>query len=764
MIDDPNDLGAGFKIMSPLSKALTIGLLTGILGVGLFPVANDLEEGVGLDLLFRLRGARNPPSNAVVVTMDRVSANRLKLPPEPEEWPRSLHAHLIDTLVQGGAIVIAFDIMFDRARSSEEDQQFSDAISRARNVVLCECLQKVAPSMTDESKLHSERLNIERLVSPIPILANRAVALAPFPLPKVPVKVSQYWTFKAGAGDRSTLPTVAFQIFTLDVYEEFIQLLEKVGTSVVGQLPRNKESLVKGKAVERTTQILRDAFQKEPSIAKEMLQALKDSKSGFVDKNRARIIRSLIHLYGGANSRYLNFYGPPGTITTVPFYQMLQTKKESPDDLKPADVSGKAVFIGLSERLRPEQKDGFHTVFSQPDGLDIGGVEIAATAFANLSEDMPVRPIAFSYNLAILLFWGLLLGILSFLFPTYIAALSILLVAALYLSTAQYLFNHSGIWSLLIIPLLIQLPSAFFGTVLWKYTDTSKERENIKKAFGFFLPDKVVDELAKNLGDLKTNGQIVYGTCLSTDAEQYTALSETMSPGELSNFINRYYEAVFMPVRSYGGTVSDVIGDSMLAIWATAQPDTEVRNRACLAALDIAKAVERFNQASENVKLPTRIGLHSGQMLLGNIGAIDHYEYRPVGDIVNTVSRIEGLNKYLGTRQLVSGNVIFQLDGFLTRQLGRFVLAGKSKPIAVHELICCLDESNSQQRQLCAVFSEALDAFLARCWDEAICGFSESCNIIRGDGPSSYYMKLCEKYRDMPPGDMWNGIIHLDNK
>ena len=102
--------GVKCKIMSLLSKALMIGLLTGILGIGLFPVAHDLEEGFGLDLLFRLRGTRNPPSSAVVVTMDRVSANRLKLPPEPEEWPRSLHARLIDTLVQGGAKVIAFDI------------------------------------------------------------------------------------------------------------------------------------------------------------------------------------------------------------------------------------------------------------------------------------------------------------------------------------------------------------------------------------------------------------------------------------------------------------------------------------------------------------------------------------------------------------------------------------------------------------------------------------------------------------------------------
>ncbi len=91
----------------------------------------------------------------------------------------------------------------------------------------------------------------------------------------------------------------------------------------------------------------------------------------------------------------------------------------------------------------------------------------------------------------------------------------------------------------------------------------------------------------------------------------------------------------------------------MLAVWATTEPDLSLRSRACLAALDIASAVDRFNAASGRLALPTRIGLHSGQLLLGSVGAMDHYEYRAVGDIVNTATRLEGLNKHLGTRLLV---------------------------------------------------------------------------------------------------------------
>lgn len=266
------------------------------------------------------------------------------------------------------------------------------------------------------------------------------------------------------------------------------------------------------------------------------------------------------------------------------------------------------------------------------------------------------------------------------------------------------------------------------------------------------------------MGNIKTSGQIVYGTCLCTDVEQYTTLSETMDPKELRSFMNRYYEAVFEPVKQHGGIVLNVTGDSMLAIWTTAHPDSALRTQTCFAALGIACAVDRFNQSSDTLQFPTRIGLHSGHVLIGNIGAINHYEYSAVGDIINTVSRIEGLNKYLGTRILVSEEVLYQLDDFLTRELGNFLLVGKSKPIVVHELICCRKESNEQQKSLCAIFCKALSAYRGQSWEEAMEMFYACMKICREDGPSLFYSKLCENYRENPPGEMWNGLVYLNKK
>ena len=752
--------------MPRLSKAIIVSLLVGALGVIaiLTPMGFDLEENIGLDLLFRLRGVRKPPSDVIIVSLDKASADNLKLPADPEKWPRSLHASLTENLAKQGAAVIAFDMMFDEAGPMEHDNLFAQAISNAGNVVLCERLEKETFPLTNKEGTHTGEIVIERLTPPIPPLARSALALAPFPLPKVPVKVSQYWTFKTEAGDTPTLPVAVFQIFAFEVYDEFIRLLEKVSPSQVEKLLHDKDAIIKNRWVEENILILRDHFRENPLIGEKMMEEIQNLNSLSFDSKKKRILKSLIKIYQGPKSRYLNFYGPPGTIETVSYYQLLQHHEKSANNQSQLDLNGKAVFIGLSESLRLEQKDGFYTVFSQSSGLDISGVEIAASAFANLLEDKPIHPHVFPAHHAIIFLWGILLGILCFFIPPVIAAFSVISLSILYLSVALSQFNNTGIWYPLIIPLFFQVPIAYFGTILWKFFETNKERQNIRRAFEYYLPEKEVDRLAKNLGDLNANIQTVYGTCLFTDVEQYTSLSENMDPKELASFMNKYYEAIFEPVGRYSGIVLDIKGDSMLSIWSTAHPDTALRRKACLAALDISSAVQQFKQNSNTLLLPTRIGLHSGYISLGNVGAINHYEYLPTGDVVNTASRIENLNKNLGTWILVSEEVLHQIDGFLTRKLGEFIFVGKSKPVTVYELISRIEESSEQQRNLCAIFTEGLNVYYKQSWEEAIKAFYEVMKTYKQDGPSTFYLHLCENYRANPPGEEWDGLVSLRNK
>src|ERR1044071_9327878 len=125
-------------MLTVLRKALPLGALAAIAGVlfSFSPSADELEEDNGLGLLFKLRGRRQPPSQAVVVSIDKDSANQLNISENPEKWPRSLHARLVEVLSKAGATVITFDVHFLEARVAEDDNFFAQAISKADNVVL----------------------------------------------------------------------------------------------------------------------------------------------------------------------------------------------------------------------------------------------------------------------------------------------------------------------------------------------------------------------------------------------------------------------------------------------------------------------------------------------------------------------------------------------------------------------------------------------------------------------------------------------------
>ena len=763
-------------MMSRLSKAVILGFLTGIVGLGvsLLPSGVDLEENVGLDLLFNLRGTSQPPSDVIVVSIDQKSAEHLNISKDPRKWSRSLHARLTENLVKEGARVVAFDLIFDEVKSPEDDHLFAETIGKARNVVLCESLKSEKVPLTTKGGTPGGNLNIERLVSPIPPLAQSAVALAPFPLPKVPVKVSQYWTFKTEAGDTPTLPVVAFQVFGMQVYEEFIRLLKKVSPSKAEKLPDSNDAIIATRGVENVIREIRDIFQNEPLIAERMLKELQNERILSAEPKKNQILKSLIIMYQAPNSAHLNFCGPPGTIPTIPYYQVLEPQGKETPKQKQFDFSGKAVFVGLSDRSPLDQKDGFNTVFSEKSGLDLSGVEIAATAFANLLEDRPVRPLSPWVSFATLLLWGVLIGMVCYLLPTFVAAISILGLMVLYFIVTAYQFKASGSWYPFVLPLLIQSPLAFFGAVVWKNIEVNQERQKISEALQKIrniLPDGVFDQLSRNIKNIKGTGQLGYGICLYTDIEDFTTIAESKkkNPEKLSTLMNKYWEVLFKPVKQYGGIIFATAGDSMLAGWVTEKPDASLRNQACQAGLDIARAVNQFNesQSSDEDKLPTRIGLHSGDILLGAIGAMDHYEYGPLGDIVNTVQRIEGLNKPLHTRILVSEEGIDQLDGFLTRELGRFLLKGKIESISIYELVCRKEESNDQQRIKCMTFGKVLDPFRKGYWkeaEEAIEKFQESIKSFGEDGPSLFFSDLCKKYKEKPSREPWDGVVPMEEK
>ena len=180
--------------------------------------------------------------------------------------------------------------------------------------------------------------------------------------------------------------------------------------------------------------------------------------------------------------------------------------------------------------------------------------------------------------------------------------------------------------------------------------------------------------------------------------------------------------------------------------------------------MGISEAVQQFNDKAGSYPLPTRIGIHAGEILLGNIGAMDHFEYRPVGDIVNTASRLEGLNKYLGTRMLTSDDALGPDGGAETRAVGQFVFKGKSNPVRAHEILQSSTLLAWSQTNVRQTFAKGLAAFEGQRWDAADHYFSQVLKIDKNDGPSKFYRQLCKELRETPPNSSWNGAVHLSRK
>jgi len=359
-------------------------------------------------------------------------------------------------------------------------------------------------------------------------------------------------------------------------------------------------------------------------------------------------------------------------------------------------------------------------------------------------------------HLTVVLVLGLLFGLALWPLRSGEALFAALLIAGAYGGFSYWQFISYSQWWPLVVPLFTQLPLAV-ALVLWRnHRELAQQRQRVHTALGFYVPPAVARRLAEQSTGMEASRQLFHGTCLFTDAEQYTALAEKLGADPLAALMNDYYGVLFRIVEEYGGEISDTAGDSMVAVWATAEPDPTVRARAVRASVAMIEAVDSFNRQRSSTQLPTRIGLESGELVIGNIGAAQRYEYRAIGDIVNTASRIQGLNSALGTRVLVSQATLVEQPDTPTRDVGTFLLRGKRLPVRVHELRATartvFDSSGL------SAFAAALETFRSGQWAHARELFAALAQRYPDDGPTRYYAALTEQYLREPPA-MWSGAV-----
>jgi len=744
--------------MRRLLIGLTLGILIGVGGVALYmsPLGPAFEHTAGLSWLFKLRGPIAPPPEVVVVAIDGRTGQQLDLPDLPREWPRSIHGELVDALVRTGASVIAFDVHFGRLREDVSDQAFVDAVRRAGNVVLVELLTGKRQPIADQTGRHVGVVWLEEAVPPFPELAEAAAAIASFPLPKKGASVHQFWVFKDSTDQGATLPGAVLQ---LHARGEAVALAEWLGSMVPEALLPLPTADGSWADAAEARDFMREARRGADRAAQlRLLPRANDAADPITPLQAA-----LRDLYTGPGQRYINFYGPPGTIAAVPYHAVINGSDPNvpPEAL---DFSGKAVFVGYLDLFDPGQPDRFHTVFTRADGVDLSGVEIAATAFANLLTDHSLHLPKGWTSVLLVLFFGMILGTLVYTLPGYVGVPVALGLVVGYGVTAQILFTDSALLLPLATPILMQAPLALLFGLVGQYRLERRRGQRISAAINYYLPEEIARELAEDrLSEDKLN-QVVYSTCLATDMAGFSTIAERLPPGELAKFLNDYFETLAAPLKRHKVHVTEFRADAIMCAWTAPQPSAEPRRQALLAALEAAEAIKGFRERHNIQGAQLRIGLEAGFVYVGHAGGGGRFVYSIVGDSANTASRVEGLNKHVRTQILATGNVVIGFENLVTRYLGDFVFVNKTEAVPIYEILGRRETATERDMSLCERFGEAIERCRERDWAGAAEQFQGILDDFGDDGPADFHLARCRRLMDDPAGVTEPLLVRMDAK
>ena len=362
--------------------------------------------------------------------------------------------------------------------------------------------------------------------------------------------------------------------------------------------------------------------------------------------------------------------------------------------LSPEEYAGKYVFIGFSA-------PGLLDRQAVPTDPAMPGAEIHATFVANYLGGRLIRPLAGWAEILLVFLFVFAASWMSIYLKKPVAltagAISILLVPA----ASGFMLYRAGFAVSQGLELSAGLFSYLVGIVL-SYVSEGRNRAFLRRSFSQYLAPSVIDTIIKNPKLLRLGGEERIITVLFTDIQGFTSISESLRPQQLAVFMNTYLSLLTEVILSEGGTVDKYVGDAVVAFWNAPLDQGDHASRAVRAALLCQRALAGAESVFASIGAPvpaTRIGVHTGLAIVGNMGSPSRFNYTALGDVVNTASRLEGANKVIGTATLVSSDTVTACIGqagdvdsseaisgdLKFRLLGKVGVSGKKIPIEVWE-------------------------------------------------------------------------------
>lgn len=456
--------------------------------------------------------------------------------------------------------------------------------------------------------------------------------------------------------------------------------------------------------------------------------------------------------------RWLNYYGHAGTIQHISYFQALDSEIVAEGFFK-----DKIVFIGGRNRLANLYtfSDQFGDPWTRWGGDFMPGVEVHANTLLNLlHENWLTRGDEWTEGTFIIVVGIVVGGLLARLRPL-MAAFAGLVFAVATLWGALWWLDHYNVWYNWLVPVAVQTPVAVAWSWAANYSLEARKRARTRKGSERFLPPEILDQIDEG-EEFQPGGKRVEATMIFTDLKDSVTLSESLDDADaFSVLLNEYYSNISQHVRANHGTIIRYQGDGVFAAWGAPTPDRDHARDAVVAAWEMHRASQI---EVRGCKLITRVGINTGEVSAGNLGSKDRVDYTLIGDPVNVASRLEGLNKQLGTSVLMADSTHAKLDGrFTTRCLGKFILVGKKTQITVHELLG--PAANSADFPWRETFARALAAFQRRDLETAAILFQQVHDERAAvDGPSQFYLKEIARLGDEGFPDDWSGAVGLVSK
>ncbi len=720
----------------PIIRKFTIGIVSGFISLlfvwvlteWLFPNFFYRFESATYDLRTTMNWRLSLPDDPrqlkpiediVIVDIDEFSLQRLG---KFHNWPRTYWAKAIRLLKKGGARLIGLDFIFDPdPRHPDEDREFIQALQEAGNVITAFYLAE-ADSENFLYAMPSEPAGFQ--------YSHFMVTLPPELFYKIPVgdrmdpTFSEFFNASRGVGFVNIIPDPdgvtrwlqPFMRFNDHAYPAFSIKIAMVAAQI---------NDIDYQANEHSIQFLSDG-------------------------------RTVWHIPVDDNGRFLiAYHGPFKTFRYVSFYNLLMER------IDPRFFQDKIVLFGSSAA-------GLFDLRATPLQNRFPGVEINANIIYQMLNNQFITPLTPGSRFLFYLIAALIIGGLVVFFRPLGGILATGLAILLAFFGTFYALAQFHVWLPLVAPVLIIILT-FSANYAYRFVIEERDKREIRRAFSHYLSPAVVDNLLKDPSKIKLGGEKKVCTVLFSDMAGFTTLSEQLDPEELVRILNRYLTEMTNIIFENEGMLDKYEGDAIMAVFGAPIDIGNHALKACKAALYMQRRLDKLRQEWTRRGWPAlyqRIGVNTGEMLVGNMGSETRFDYTVMGDAVNLGARLESANKLYGTNILI-GEETYQMakEGIYARQVDLLRVKGKTQPVKVYELVGLTEEPLSiEWQEVLQYFERGYQHYLNRNWEWAMNQFRQVLQIKANDGPARLYLMRCQEFIKNPPPRNWDGVFTLKQK